>query len=82
MYKKSEIISHMPIGDDAGPGDVEQGKRRIPPGSLLHYSGGGRGEGRGFSYLHKSHMTYLAGSHVLRSWPGIRLKYWEEYDGC
>ncbi len=36
--------------------------------------GGGGGEGRGFSYLLESHMTYLAGSHVLRSWPGIRLK--------
>jgi hypothetical protein len=35
--------------------------------------GGGGGEGRGFSYLLESRMTYLAGSHVLRSWPGIRL---------
>ncbi len=35
---------------------------------------GGGGEGRGFSYLLESHMTYLAGSHVHRSWPGIRLK--------
>jgi hypothetical protein len=34
----------------------------------------GRGEGCGFSYLLESHMTYLAGSHVLRSWPGIQLK--------
>jgi hypothetical protein len=32
---------------------------------------GGRGEGCGFSYLLKSHLTYLAGSHVVRSWPGI-----------
>jgi hypothetical protein len=37
---------------------------------LLQWWGG---EGRGFSYLLESHMTYLAGSHVLRSWPGIRL---------
>jgi hypothetical protein len=22
----------------------------------------------------ESHMTYLAGSHILRSWPGIQLK--------
>ncbi len=35
---------------------------------------GGGGEGRRFSYLLESHMTYLAGSHVLRSWAGIRLK--------
>jgi hypothetical protein len=35
--------------------------------------GRGEGEGHGFSYLLESHMTYLAGSHVLRSWPGIRL---------
>jgi hypothetical protein len=35
---------------------------------------GGEGEGRGFSYLLESHMTYLAGSHVLKSWPGIRLR--------
>jgi hypothetical protein len=64
-----------PIGDDASPGEVESGKCGIPPGSLLHYSGGGRGrgEGHGFSYLLESHMTYLAGSHILRSWLGIRL---------
>jgi hypothetical protein len=35
---------------------------------------GGGGEGCGFSYLLELHMTYLAGSHVLRSWPGIRLR--------
>jgi hypothetical protein len=35
---------------------------------------GGGEEGRGFSYLLESHMTYLAGSHILRSWPGIWLK--------
>jgi hypothetical protein len=71
-----------PIGADAGPGEVESGKPGNPPGSPLHYSGRGegwgegwgRGEGRGFSYLLESHMTYLAGSQVLRSWPGIRLK--------
>ncbi len=34
---------------------------------------GGEGEGRRFSYLLESHMTYLAGSHILRSWPGIQL---------
>ncbi len=67
-----------PIGADAGPGEVESGKPGNPPGSPLDYSGrgggvGGEGEGRGFSYLLESHMTYLAGSHVLRSWPGIRL---------
>jgi hypothetical protein len=28
---------------------------------------GGGGEGRRFSYLLELHMTYLAGSHVLRS---------------
>jgi hypothetical protein len=37
--------------------------------------GGGGGEGQGFSYLLGSHMTYLAGSHILRSWPGIRLTH-------
>jgi hypothetical protein len=37
--------------------------------------GGGGGEGQGFSYLLESHMTYLAGSHILRSWPGIRLRH-------
>jgi hypothetical protein len=36
---------------------------------------GGGGEGRGFSFLLESHMTYLAGSHILRSWPGIRLRF-------
>ncbi len=60
-------------------GKVESGKPGILPGSPLHYTGrgeglGGGGEGPGFSYLLESHMTYLAGSHVLRSWPGIRLK--------
>jgi hypothetical protein len=35
---------------------------------------GGEGEVRRFSYLLESHMTYLASSHILRSWPGIRLK--------
>jgi hypothetical protein len=60
-----------PIGDDAGLGEVESGKPGDPPGSPLHYCG--RGEGHGFSYLLESHMTYLAGSHIFRSWPGIRL---------
>ncbi len=32
------------------------------------------GGGCWFSYLLESHMTYLAGSHVLRSWPGIWFK--------
>jgi hypothetical protein len=63
-----------PIGDNAGPGEVESGKPRNPPGSPLHYCGEGvEGEGHGFSYLLETHMTYLAGSHVLRSWPGIWL---------
>ncbi len=65
-----------PIGDDAGPGQVESGKCRILPGSPLHFSGrGGEGEGHGFSYLPESDMTYLAGSHILRSWPVIQLTY-------
>ncbi len=67
-----------PIGADAGPGEVESGKPRNPLGSPLTTVAGGRGgamgEGRGLSYLLESHMTYLAGSHVLRSWPGIRLR--------
>ncbi len=46
------------------------GTRRVS--TALQWQGGG-GEGRGFSYLLVSHMTYLAGSHVLRSWPEIRL---------
>jgi hypothetical protein len=54
-----------PIGGDAGPGEVESGQCGIPPGSPLHYSGGGRGEGRRFSYLLES--------HILRSWPVVRL---------
>ncbi len=61
-----------PIEDDAEPGEVESGKCRIPPGSPP-VAGGEGGEGRGFSYLLGSHMTNLAGSHNLRSWPGIRL---------
>jgi hypothetical protein len=44
-------------------------------------AGGRGGEGHGFSDLLESHMTYLAGSHVLRSWPGIRLKASTELDG-
>ncbi len=40
--------------------------------AVLEWQGGG-GEGHGFSYLPELHMTYLAGSHILRSWPGIRL---------
>ncbi len=65
----------QPIGDDAGSGEVESGKPGDPPGSPLDYCGmgGGGGEGQGFSYLFESHMTYLAGSHILRSWPGIWL---------
>jgi hypothetical protein len=34
---------------------------------LLYCDRGGGGEGRGFSYLLESRMTYLASSHVLRS---------------
>ncbi len=66
-----------PIGADAGLGEVESGKPGIPLGSPLTTVAGGRGgvggEGHGFSYLLESHKTYLAGSHVLRSKPGIRL---------
>jgi hypothetical protein len=50
------------------------GVRKIqePTGPSLHYSGGGEGgEGRGFSYLLESHMTYLASSHV----PGAGREY-------
>jgi hypothetical protein len=43
--------------------------------SELRYTTVAGGEGRKFSYLLESHMTYLAGSHVLRSWPGIWLIY-------
>ncbi len=60
------------MGDDACPGEVESGQPGNPPGSPLYYCGrGGGGEGRGFSYLLESRKTYLAGSHVLRSWPEI-----------
>jgi hypothetical protein len=35
---------------------------------------GGRKRSQIFlQYLLESHMAYLAGSHILRSWPGIRL---------
>jgi hypothetical protein len=46
-----------PIGVDAGSGEVEPKKSGNPPGSLLHYSGGG-GEVADFPYLLESHMTY------------------------
>jgi hypothetical protein len=42
--------------------------------AVLEWQGGG-GEGHGFSYLLESHMTYLAGSHILRSWLGIWLTF-------
>ncbi len=45
----------------------------FPISAALQWQGGG-GEGRRFSYLLESHMTYLAGSHILRSWPVIRLR--------
>jgi hypothetical protein len=53
------------------------GKPENSPGSPLYYCVGGGGgglggEGHRFSYHPESHMTYLAGSHVLRSWLGIR----------
>jgi hypothetical protein len=35
---------------------------------------GGRGGRSWIFYLLESHMTYLAGSRILRSWPGIQLK--------
>jgi hypothetical protein len=41
---------------------------------LCYTTVAGGGEGRGFSYLLESHMTYLDDSHVLRSWPGIWLR--------
>ncbi len=66
-----------PIGDDASPGEVESRKPGDLLGPPLHYCGRGEGwggEGQGFSYLLESHMTYLAGSHIHRSWPGIRLR--------
>jgi hypothetical protein len=50
-----------------------QGPARVSTGLSGRGSGGGRGEGHGFSYLPELHMTYLAGSRILRSWPGIRL---------
>ncbi len=57
------------------PGRGGVGKIQGPTGvsAVLEWQGGG-GKGRGFSYLPELHMTYLAGSHVLRSWPGIRLR--------
>jgi hypothetical protein len=58
--------------DAVGPGEVESGKTGETTVIPLHYSGGG--EGRGFSYLLESHMTYLAGLLILRSWPGIWVK--------
>jgi hypothetical protein len=36
-------------------------------------AGGRGGEGSGFSYLLELHMTYLARSHIPRSWPVIQL---------
>jgi hypothetical protein len=56
------------------PGRGGVGKIQGPTGvyAVLEWQGGG-GEGHGFSYLLELHMTYLAGSHILRSWPGIRV---------
>jgi hypothetical protein len=72
----------QPIGDDAGPGEVELGKPWNLPGlRCTAVAGGGGGEGHRFSYLLGSHMTYLAGSHILRSWPGIRLKRSRDREG-
>jgi hypothetical protein len=62
-----------PVGDDAGPGEVDSEKCRSCQGLRCTTVAGGE-EGRGFSYHLESPMTYLAGSHILRSWPGIRLK--------
>ncbi len=61
------------------PGRGGVGKIQGPAGVSTGLSGrrggfGGGGEGHGFSYLPELHMTYLAGSRILRSWPGIRLK--------
>jgi hypothetical protein len=60
------------------PGRGGVGKIQGPAGVSTVLSGrgrgvGGGGEGHGFSYLPELHMTYLAGSRILRSWPGIRL---------
>jgi hypothetical protein len=57
------------------PGRGGVGKIQGPAGAsaVLEWQGGGGGEDRGFSYLPELHMTYLASSHVLRSWPGIQL---------
>jgi hypothetical protein len=38
------------------------------------------GEGHRFSYLLELHMTYLADSHILRSWPEIQLRVWTGED--
>jgi hypothetical protein len=37
----------QPIGDDAGPREVESGKPGDPPGSPLYYCGRGGGVGEG-----------------------------------
>jgi hypothetical protein len=60
------------------PGRGGVGKIQGPAGVSTGLSGrgggvGGEGEVHGFSYLPELHMTYLAGSRILRSWPGIRL---------
>jgi hypothetical protein len=56
------------------PGRGGVGKIQGPAGVSTGLSGRGvGGEGHGFSYLPELHMTYLAGSRILRSWPGIRL---------
>jgi hypothetical protein len=57
-----------------GRGGVGNTRETTLTSAPLQWQGEG-GEDHGFSYLLESHMTYLAGSHVLRSWPGIRLKW-------
>ncbi len=64
----------QPIGDAAGLGEVESGK----PGTFLLLSctavaGGRAGKVADFPISGGSHITYLAGPDVRRSWPGIRL---------
>jgi hypothetical protein len=56
-------------------GGVEKTRETTMISAALQWHGGGGGGGDcGFSYLLESHMAYLASSHILRIWPGIRTK--------